>query len=159
MHFTRHGLVFRYHGDTILRRWPWVRKGISKFHSSLYTRDFNDFHDYWKHIGLAESVVVRSPGRLQGYSWLEILTLWVRTLYPADHVVILTNVNASAKGVAFWSRLPKSKVENLLQDVVVLRCNDRAELFQLVEAVTSNFADSYGFSAGQFVISNTGNRR
>lgn len=152
--FTREGLVFYYHGDRILRRWPWLHKRVGKFRSSHYSRDFDDFDGYVQYVEMTDPMSVRYTDKLQGYSWRELLTDWVKILYPNENVVVLVNVNASAKGVAFWSRLPKTKVEKLLNDVVVLRCKSPKEVELLVESVTPEFADAYGFSASGVFISN-----
>lgn len=154
MRFTKNGMIFRYHGDRLLWRWPWKRNQLGKFRSSIYTRDFRNLSEYWKYVGVTEAAMIRQAEKIEAYSWTEVLSTWVRHTYPGQSLVILTNLEASAKGVSFWARLPKDRVENLLQDVVVLRCKDKPEVFRLIDSTPASFADAYGFSAGQLVGTN-----
>lgn len=154
MRFTKNGLLFRYHGDKLLWRWPGARKGLGKFRSSLYTRDFSNLSEYWKHVGALESVMIRYPDKIEAYSWVEVLSTWVKHAHPSEHVIVLTNLEASAKGVSFWARLPRDRVDDLLQDVVVLRCKDKPEVFRLIDSIPPAFAEAYGFSAGQILETN-----
>lgn len=154
MRFIKGGIAFRYHGDELVWRWPWARRGAGKFRSSLYTRDFSDLASYWKHVGVVEASLIRSSNKLESFSILEVLSAWVRLFYPSEHVVILMNLEVSAKGMSFWSRLPKNQVEHLLRDVVVLRCSNKREIFKLVDSVPPSFAEAYGFSFGQLTETN-----
>lgn len=154
MRFSKTGVTFKYHGDQLTWRWPWSRNGMERYYSTIYTQDFNSLSEYWKHVGVVEEALVKSSGKLEAYSELEVLSVWVRRLYPTSHVVVLTNLDASAKGISFWSRLPKDQVEHLLKDVIVLRCKDKTEVFRLVDSVEATFADAFGFSFGQLIETN-----
>lgn len=156
MRFTKYGLLFSYCGDRMLWRWPWARSnpGCKNFHSTIYIRDFSNLQEYWKHVGVLESALIKTPEKIQAFSWIEVLSTWVRYMHPGEHLIILTNLEASAKGVSFWARLPRDRVEDLLQDVVVLRCKDKPEVFRLLDSIPPQFADAYAFSNGQFIESN-----
>jgi hypothetical protein len=156
MRLTKFGLLFSYHGDQMLWRWPWARQtpGSETFYSSLYIRDFSNLQEYWKHVGILHASLLKTPDKIQAFTWIEILTIWVSQVYPAENLLILTNLEASAKGMSFWSRLPKDVVQDLLQDVVIFRCKDKSELFHLLDSIPSKFADAYAFSAGHFLDSN-----
>lgn len=156
MRFTKKGITFRYHGDTMLWKWPFTRSGSGKYRSSLYPQDFSNLAEYWKYVGIVEAAILKNPEKISAFSWMEVLSTWVRRTYPGDHLVILTNLDASAKGVSFWARLPKDKVEDLLQDVVVLHCKDKPEVFRIVESIPTHFADAYGFSASELIDTNFG---
>lgn len=155
MRINLNGVYFRYHGDTMLWRWPWLRKNVGKYWSSRFGSDFYDLANYWQHVGVVETALSRSYNKVNGHSMLEVLSFWATVTYPLENLVVLTNVDVSAKGVSFWARLPKEKVEDLMQDIVVLRCKDRAEVFRLISSTPTSFADAYGFAGGKLVGTNS----
>jgi hypothetical protein len=151
------GIVFKYHGDEVTRYWPWVKKSFnSTYHSSLLSRDFNSFNEYWKIIGEEETLtkVSTSYGRLHGFAFREIVAHWASGLWVNEYVVILLEPDPTAKGPAFWSRLNSTQRDHLMNDVVVLRCKDLNEATTLLESISTKFSDAFILFNGEVINSN-----
>lgn len=154
--FTREGIIFTYHGDQVLRRWPWGTKGVPVYSSHLYDRDFNSFREYWMMIGRQEGLVQASShtGKFRGYHFVDVLGDWLRHRYGGEYVVVLSNIDYSRRGPDFWSKLPREHIDALSKDVVVLRCQDRTQVSHIVRSVDSGFAVAEGFFNGDIIYSN-----
>jgi hypothetical protein len=75
-------------------------------------------------------------------------------MYPNCHVVVLTNINVSAKNVSFWAKVPVLDMPSFTKDVVTLRCKDKSEVVRLVDNISVDFADAKGYSSGKCIASN-----
>jgi hypothetical protein len=154
LRLSKQGITRTVCDDELTWKWPWARQGQGKYYSAYYGMNFGSKKDYWKHIGAIESVILQRGGKIDPYGWTEVLSTWVRFTYPQDHIVVLTNINALDKSVAFWARIPKDRIQDLMQDVVVLRCKSKAEVFSLVDSTPQSFADAYGYSENQLIGTN-----
>lgn len=148
------GIIFHRQRDLLIWRWPWKRIGSERIHSALLNADFPSMSEYWKRIGAFETKVLKSTGKLASYSMPEMLGLWSRTLHPGKDIVVLFDIDASAKNFSFWSRLPQAKVEHLLNDIVVLFCSDKSEAMQIISSISPEFAKAIAFSDGSLIDSN-----
>jgi hypothetical protein len=92
--------------------------------------------------------------KLAGFDYLDILHVWVKSEYAGAHVIVLTEINAEAKDVEFWARIPKGQALEFLKDVVVLYCKDMSEIEKLVPSIGTKFATAYGFCDGNLVLTN-----
>lgn len=155
MRITKKGLRFNTVGDYLYWIWPWKRNGLPKWYSQGTATHFKKKSEYWKSVGVFEHAALKNQDKVEPFSFPELLTTWVKYTYPNDNLVILLHLVAEAKGISFWSRLPKEKVKDLLNDVVILHCKSKAEVFNMLENIPDSFADAYGFSASQFVGANT----
>lgn len=97
---------------------------------------------------------VKLRPKLEGFDYLDILHVWVKSEYSGSHVVILTDVNTEAKDVEFWARIPKGQALEFLKDVIILNCKDKTELEKLVPSIGTKFATAYGFSDGELFLTN-----
>lgn len=158
MRVLKQGLEYSFHGDTLLRRWPWAKdaKSLGKYKSNLYDRDFNSLSDYWTHVGALEEKLAEPVEKVTSFSWETVLEIWVNATFPGSDVVILKDIRYEAKGLSFWARLPVERIAHLTSDVVVLRCKDRQEVTDLLCNIDTSFADAYGFSGGKYTWSNHG---
>jgi hypothetical protein len=147
--FSVTGVKFSYAGDTIFFRWS-TKKG-QRWWSENYLHGFDSLREYWKYVGSAEKDIIYPGSRFQGYSYLELLTQWVGYTYGSLNIVVLKDLNPQAKGLSFWARIPREKATELLNDVVVLHCSDKAEVNRLVDSIGEEFADAYGFSNGRLI--------
>lgn len=158
MKLNRLGYSYKYHGDEITRYWPWVsEENKGKYHSSLFSRDFNSFPEYWKFVGEEESLVKTSTskdGRMYGFSMLEVIQYWSSRLWLNQYIVALVDVDPASKGSDFWNRLTRDQKENLNQEIVILKCKDRTELMNLTDSIDPSFATSYGLLNGNLLVSN-----
>ncbi|HXP52320.1 MAG TPA: hypothetical protein VN922_20365, partial [Bacteroidia bacterium] len=59
---------------------------------------------------------------------MELLTQWVGHVYGSLNVVVIKDINPGARGLSFWARIPQEKASELLNDIVVLHCSDKAEV-------------------------------
>ncbi|MNK09965.1 hypothetical protein D3C87_279750 [compost metagenome] len=150
MKLTRQGVEYTYHGDTLTYFWPWKARN-GKFYSAEYSTYFSSFRDYWKHVGMNLPSIVRSREKLVGYSFEEITAQWVRCKFPFEAIVVLFNIELSAKSLAFWAKVPKEKMEYMSKDVVILRCNDKTEVTRLIESIDPSFADAFGYCEGNLI--------
>lgn len=159
MKLSRQGYSYKYHGDEVLKYWPWVRKNsFAKYYSSLLSRDFNSFPEYWKIIGEETALVkltTSSTSKMSGFSLSEVIELWSARLWVNEFIVVLTDINPGAKGPGFWSRLTRDQRTSLGEDVVVLRCKDRSELTHLVDSTDPTFACAMGLLNGTTLCTNT----
>jgi len=158
MKLNRLGYSYKYHGDEIIRYWPWVSKEKrGKYHSTLFSRDFNSFPAYWKMVGEDEALIkasVSAGDKLYGFSVLDLIQYWSARLWMNQYVVILLDVNLGSKGPEFWSRLTRDQKESLNNDIVVLRCKDKTELLHLTDSIDPSFATAYGLLNGTLLVSN-----
>lgn len=149
MKFKKIGIEFEYHGDTITRRWPWFFRGGSKYHSERYSMYFDNFSTYWKHAGIAEMAFCDShKSKMEGFTYQELIGQWVRYKYPYESVVVLKDVNVSERGLSFWSKIPKDKIEHIQKDIIVLRCGSKENANEIVDSIESSFAEAFAFSGG-----------
>jgi hypothetical protein len=148
MKLTENGIVYEYHGDTITRRWPWRDRHGSKYFSQQYSMYFNSFNTYWRHVGIAESAFVKSDSKLEGFSYAEVLGQWVRVQYPHESVVVLKDINAQERGISFWAKIPKEKIEHIQKDVIVLRCGSKEKACEIVDSIEPAFAEAFAFAGG-----------
>lgn len=93
-------------------------------------------------------------GKLQGISYSEIQDQWVYCLFRDQHVIVLSEIIASAKSLEFWAKIPDHQKVKFVDDVVVLRCNSSQEMKRLVRNIEENFAEATGYSNGLKVITN-----
>ena len=154
MKISNQGIEFKYYHDVLTWLWPWRRQHGGKFWSDHFNHSFPNLNSYWMRMGTLDAVLTRFGEKVNGHSWIEILCVWVNVTYSMRDVVVLYNVNVSAKGVSFWAKIPREKIEDLMQDVIVLRCKDRAEVFRLISSIPPSFADACGFVAGRFIGTN-----
>lgn len=157
MKVTKLGFSFKYHGDEILRYWPWVKRSSSTvYRSELYSRDFNSFNEYWRMVGEETSIIksIFGQNKIGGFNFKEVLGFWSSKLWVGEYIVVLMSVNPAMKGPSFWSRLTAKQRDSLLQDVVVLRCNDRKEMESLIDSIDVSFAEAYGILSGKVILTN-----
>ena len=156
MFLNKQGINFKYYGDILLWKWPWVRQGAPKFFSKFHSKDFKSLPEYWAHSGKMEYLASKSYDgiKILGFSYIEILNDWVSIHFCTEHVVLVRELDVSAKDVSFWMRIPKDKVKNLVKDIVVLKCKDKTEVFNMMETLDKNFCLAYGYSLGKFVGTN-----
>lgn len=150
MNLNKQGISFPYSGDRLTRLWPWS-SAEGRYYSQEFNKYFNNLKDYWKHHGAFYKHDFDRSAKMEGFSYEEVLTQWVRDRYPYDAVVVMTNIDVSERSLSFWARLPKEKIESLTKDIVVLRCNSRAEIIELADSIDSKFADTYAFYAGKLI--------
>jgi hypothetical protein len=162
MKFTSRGIERQLDDDLIIWLWPWVRhEPKAKIYSQNNLCFFENMKQYWLFVGSLSypssdgRIALTRNERLQGYTWIDILSTWIHFRYPNESVLVLTNIDVGAKGMSFWLRLPKDKIESLMNDVVVLRCDSASDLKAAIEAVADKFADAYGFIDGRLVHTNT----
>lgn len=158
MRLSKEGISYKYYGDVLTWFWPLTRKKGRKYRSLSTNCYFKSKAEYWKYVGILEFCTRHPSSKIEAFSWSEVLVIWVRYTFPGQHLVVLTNLNASAKGLSFWSKLPKETINNLLQDVVVLTCKDKNSMFKALDSVPNDFADAFGFSDGELVDTNLGSK-
>lgn len=146
---SKHGVKFPYGIDTIIFRWRKVDN--QRWWSENFLRGFTSLREYWRYVGATERELTYPGTRFQGYSYMEMLTQWVNYTYGKLNIVVLKDINHEAKGLSFWARLPKEKAAELLNDIVVLHCSDKAEVNRIVDSIGPDFADAYGFSNGRLI--------
>lgn len=160
MRFTRDGYVYKYYGDEITRFWPWSYHE-AKYYSTLLTRDFNSFNEYWKMVGEESALIKLSSGEglLYGFDYEDVLCQWSSRLFVNEHIVILTDINYGAKGSEFWNRLSKKQNIHFHKDIVILKCNDYSEMERVVGFVDEEFAMAWGVLNGEILMDNTSGPR
>lgn len=151
---SRQGVTFDYSNDKITRLWPWV-SGL-RFKSSLYAIDFNSFQEYWRRLGALEHATSAfgSSRNVVGLRLHEVLSEYVGRNYPGEYIAVLTDIDVSKKDSTFWSRIPKQSADQLLKDLAIFRCKDRAQMLGITAATSQGFATAYAFENGKLVDSN-----
>jgi hypothetical protein len=152
MRLNSTGIVFSEQGDVVTWLWPWKRPHSEfRVRSLTYGMAFDSLKSYWKYVGgitpLQESVFAKDE-RLKGYELERVLWTWVNFTHPGKNVVILHNLDPEAKGTSFWLRIPQDKVRELLNDIVVIRCDSQKDVIDLVDSVPEHFAQAYGYCVG-----------
>jgi hypothetical protein len=151
MKIKKEGIEFEYHGDTITRRWPWFFRSGSKYHSKQYSLYFNEFNVYWIHVGRAEYLFEDKRSKLEGFTYSELIGQWVRQKYPFENIVLLKDVNVEERGLSFWAKIPKDKIEHIQKDVIILRCGSKENACEIVDSIEPNFAEAFAFSGGVLI--------
>jgi hypothetical protein len=128
-------------------------KGLSfKVRNSIVLIPLTLFN--WSVTPIDKSQPYSNSAKLSGFGMCELVTEWVASRYPKSHVIVLTNINVSAKNITFWAKVPKPDMVKFLRDIVVLQCKDGTELKRLIDNIPSDFADAWGFYKGQMVDTN-----
>ena len=89
-----------------------------------------------------------------GISYVDVVAQWIKSHHSNKHIIALHNINVQAKNIDFWARVPKSDIQYFLEDVVLLICKDVPEMTRLIDNISEDFAEAYGYSKGVFVHSN-----
>lgn len=156
MKLKKEGIEFDYHGDIITRRWPFFFKEGSKFHSKNYSMYFNSLDTYWNYVGkVQQAFAQRNRNKIEGFSYFDIITSWIQSAYPDENVVVLKDVNVGERGLSFWARVPKDKIEHIKKDVIVLICGSKENAVEIVDSIEPSFAEAYAFSGGHLINYNT----
>jgi hypothetical protein len=153
MNINKQGITYLYSGDRLTLLWPWVPVE-GRYYSQEFNRYFNNLKEYWKHHGAFYKYDLDHTTKMEGFSWGEVMTHWVRDRYPYDAIVVMTNINVSERSLSFWARLPKDKIECMQRDVVILRGNSRSEIMEIAESIDSKFADTFAFYSGKLIGGN-----
>lgn len=146
------GIWFNYYGDHVKWIWWWNRLGDFKLYSSKLDKDFKSFNDYWKFVGAFEESTRKY--RVQSFDESTIVGAWVKTQFLHENIVVLTDINVSAKDASFWLKLPQHYRPHFLGDFVVLMCGDKNEIFRLCDSISRDFAEASGYSGGQLIYWN-----
>lgn len=151
---SREGVSFRYQGDVVLRRWPWLK--AAKYSSQLHAYDFNNFKDYWQHIGALDAAL-QTPtirDKVVGLRMHEVLCDYAMLKFPGEHIAVLCDINPQGRDHTFWNRLPRHQAEQLAKDVAVFRCKDRAQMLDITIGTPPGFATVYAIENGRLVDCN-----
>lgn len=146
MKFTNHGLQFKYYGDTLTRKWPWI-KTFGKTHereiywSDMHKRGYLSLRDYWQRIGAHEEAL-RSK-KLSGFMNAEVALEWAQFKFPDKTIIIMRDINKMVKNSNFWKSVPQEYRMELLKDVVVLFFPDQTKAKAVVESMSVEFAECY----------------
>lgn len=128
MHISKKGISFNYYGDVLT--WLWG-KGYT---SALYEGIFTSRTHYWQHIGALEERS-RTKGNLLGVPLSELVNFWVKTRFAYEVVVVLWDIDYTAKDKVFWKTLPSKTVQAFCEDIVIFRCKDLSQANQIRESV------------------------
>lgn len=152
-HLTRQGVDFDYRSDRITYRWPWARRGLSRF-TSVLIPDFNEFSEYWLKRGQSLAKI-SSCEKVVGFSLNVVLADWTRRCYPGVPVLVLYDVNPNARINEFWSKLPQGTTRVLTSsEVVVLMCKGERQGLELMQAIPPDLASACLYLDGGILDSN-----
>ncbi len=168
MKFNKHGYLFRFHGDEILRYWPWAtesaetaaateerKKRVGSYRSSIYERDFNSFSEYWMMVGEERALIkAATTGKVIGFNNSEVIGKWSSQIWVNEIVVILTDINFAGKERTFWNTLTAHQRTQFIKDVVVLKCRDKNEASELVTSISPDFATATTYLNGKVLFNN-----
>lgn len=149
---NREGIWFSYYGDHVLWRWWWKRENQGVYWSEMHQVNFQFKRNYWKHVGALEENTRKH--RVRSFDELTVLEGWAKYSFPNDYVVILKDINVSAKEASFWLKLPQHYRPHFLGDYVVLTCENSMEVHRLCDKIDYDFALAYGFAYGELIDNN-----
>lgn len=158
--FKREGVTWKYHGDLLLYRWPWLRgrsNGYpSKFKSISFKQDFNSFKDYWYLRGKFSEKPYTVSNRAQGFSMEALLERWIScdVEFYDKILVVLSDIEVSSRSIDFWKSLGPKEANLFTRDLVILVCKDLDQGFKLVESISKSFANAWLINNGQVLIDN-----
>ena len=92
--------------------------------------------------------------KLLGIDYVDVVAHWISINHSNKHIIALHNINVEAKNIKFWAKVPQTDIKYFLKDVVLLRCKDIPELTRLINNISEDFADAYGYSKGVLIHSN-----
>jgi len=92
--------------------------------------------------------------KLHSLSYSSIIDSWVFLHFHGQTVIVLTNINVQAKNIEFWAKIPPEQKIKFVNDVSILKCKDRREMFKLLGNIGQDFADAKGYIDGIEVASN-----
>lgn len=150
MKLTMQGVEYNYHGDKILRFWPWKVKD-GKFYSNEYSIYFSSLREYWKFIGRSHSGKFEAKDKVDGFSYEEIIAEWVRFKFPFDAIIVLTNIELSGNALSFWKNIPEHRFKYMTKDVVVLICDGKSELLKLIDSIPVELAQAVACYEGTLI--------
>lgn len=144
---SKNGLVIKTKTDSLFFRWTdlfwsgWL-------YSSKYGMSFCGFshYSYFDKIETQGTSVDRTWKKLEGFDYPSILIEWAKSKYPGESIVVLYDINTSAKSLEFWAKVPAVSRGPFLKDVAVLRCKDHTEMSRLVRNIEPAFASAIGIS-------------
>lgn len=151
---SREGVSFRYRGDVVTRRWPWIK--AARYSSSLHSCDFNNFSEYWQRLGSMDAALQASTTRNKviGLRMHEVLCEYAKLKFPGELLAVLCDINPHGRDSTFWNRLPKHQAEQLAKDVAIFRCKDRTQMLDITVGTPPGFATVYAIENGMLVDCN-----
>jgi hypothetical protein len=152
MKITRKGIRFKYHGDELLRHWPWSKE--CRYESALFPHiPFDTLNDYWFYCGAYNEACRKK--KVIGYTERDILIQWAAHNFRHDVVIILRNVNVIMKNTIFWKSIDSTNRKELLKEVPVLFFKDLTEAWHVFESIDPEFSEAYYFANGKLIGCNT----
>ncbi len=157
--FTRKGLSFRYHRDTIIWLWPWSRKlPHHVFYSELHGY-FPSLAEHWFHMGYVSASITPNLEKVKGYPARTILLDWAKSNLRFGYFVVLHDIDVQSKSQSFWNKIPEKDRLEFGQDIVVLTCKDLKEVYTLCNSMSTDFALAEGMANGVCVYWNEDHRK
>lgn len=122
----------------------------------MLASDFNNFREYWSSRGKMEYKVHQAirENRVTGLYMQELLCRYARSVFPGECVVALWDIDHYQRGQDFWTRMPSKNARHFLRDVVVLRCDSRQQMLDLLYGIPSKFASACAIANGIVVDDN-----
>lgn len=151
MRISKKGITFNYNNDEITWVWWWARIAYP-FYSMIYDLKFFSFKEYWQHIGRMDKPL--GLAKIKGYSLQSLVYSWAKLNCRVGHYVLLFDINVEAKPASFWRSIPDRDKKELLEDLVVLKCKDEAEIESLCNSISRDFATAIGIQDGYVVYWN-----
>lgn len=150
--FEKQGIVFEYHDDIIMRFWPWKKEqGSSPYYSVKLENRFGSFSDYWKQIGVLEQVLQQRSSKLSSYDWEDILLDWLRGQLHLGSFIALYDLDLSKRPAEFWARIPPEKRIHFNKDLVIMKCKDLNQAYDIADSIAPAFGKAVIIEDGQIL--------
>jgi hypothetical protein len=152
---SKRGITFDYNNDELTWFWWWVRTYLSgKYESLIYSTPntcFNSLKDYWIYVGSKLDFEYTQVAKIAGFDYGTVITSWIKAKLRSGYYVVLYEINMAGKSPSFWRAVPDRLKQEMLKDVVVLKCKDETEALNICHSISSDFAYSICVTNGQVV--------
>lgn len=147
---NKKGFWFRYKEDNICLNWFW-HKSLHKYYSEKLHHNFNSLKDY-NEYPISNSDVKHK--NILGFDVKDIIEEWVEIKFNKECIVVLMDINISEKSMNFWDEIPYTKKIVFSKEIILLKCKDFRQVYQIIDSVEREFAIALGFKAGNLITSN-----
>lgn len=155
MKVSREGISIKYHGFTLVYRWPILQTYFfqRRFKVEEIDYDSDSLLDCLSEI-VKPNKPMKTNGHYQkakkvsGFDTYDIALLYASVFFAESCGVVLTDIDVVEKSFDFWQKVPVEHKKEFLKDVVYLKCNNPKEVDRLLESLPESFCTATGFVNG-----------
>lgn len=161
MKVSREGISIKYHGFTLIYRWPILQTYFFQRRFKIEELDFDSdsLVDCLAEISkpnkpMKSNGAFQRAKKVSGFDFEDLTKLYSSVFFAESCGVMIFNINVLGKSFDFWQRIPAEHKKEFLKDAVFLKCNNPKEVERLMGSLPFSFCTAHGYVNGEMVYDN-----